>query len=119
MVIASLTLVNQAYSAVEIEAMAATHALEFALEVNIDRVVVKGDSKMVVQALMSKNSSLASYGLLVQDVYVFVRNFFELSYSHTKRDINKVAHNLVKLAVNFSDCVVWLEDAPPSVIPFV
>ena len=74
---------------------------------------------MVVQALMSKNSSLASYGLLVQDVNVFARNFTKLSYSHTKRDGNKVEYNLVKLAVNFSDCVVWLEDAPPSFIHFV
>ena len=74
---------------------------------------------MVVQALMSKNSSLASYGLLVQDVNVFARNFSELSYSHTKRDGNKVVYNLVKLAINFSDCVIWLEDAPPSIIPFV
>ena len=54
--------VNQAFSVVKIEAMAATRALEFALEVGIDRVVAKGDSKMVVQALMWKNSSLASYG---------------------------------------------------------
>lgn len=74
---------------------------------------------MVVQALMSKNSSLASYGLLVQDAYVFARNFSKLSYPHTKKDGNKVAHNLVKLAANFSDCVVWMKDAPPSVIPFV
>lgn len=99
--------------------MAAICALEFALEVGIGRVVVEGDSKMVVQALMSKNSNLASYGLLVQDAYVFARNFSKLSYPHTKRDGNKVAHNLVKLATNFSDCVVWMKDAPPSVIPFV
>ena len=62
LVIVSLSQVNQAFSVVKIEAMAATRALEFALEVGIDRVVAKGDSKMVVQALMWKNSSLASYG---------------------------------------------------------
>jgi len=49
-------------------------------------------------------------GFLVQDACVFARNFSELSYSHTKREGNKVAHNLAKLVVIFPNCVVWMVD---------
>ena len=47
---------KQAYKAVEIEAMAAIRALEFAEEIGLDRVVVEGDSKIVTQALKTEDT---------------------------------------------------------------
>ena len=47
----------QAYKPVEIEAMAATQAIEFAEEVGVDRVLIEGDSSVVTKALRSKNTS--------------------------------------------------------------
>ena len=45
--------------------------------------------------------------------------FFELSYSHTKREDNKVAHYLAELAANFPDNVIWMENVAPSIFSFV
>ena len=45
--------------------------------------------------------------------------FSELSYSHVKREGNKVAHYLAKLAVNFPESVIWMEDIPQSISSFV
>ena len=42
--------VNQAYKPVEIEAMAAARAIEFAAEIGMDRVVLEGDSSVVTEA---------------------------------------------------------------------
>ena len=122
--IASLPqLFNQAYKAIEIEAMEATWASEFAVELGLDIVVVKGDSSIVMTTLKTKKPSLVSYGFLISDVYVFESFFFffssELSYSYTKREGNKVAHHLAKLAINFPDSVIWIEDVPPLVFSFV
>ena len=177
---------------------------------SIDWAMAKGDSKILVQALISKNSSLDSYGLLVQawflnsdwtvrfnsvnrepltntvllilknvlskkskepfklpgfenrgqfswfksELFLFkkiklftnshtkcgvfffffvfflffvlkerwpwsCKKLFELSYSHTKREGNRVMYSLAKLAVNFLNYVVWIEDDSSSVIPFV
>ena len=47
---------KQAYKAVEIEAMAAICALEFAAEIGLDRIVVEGDSKIVTQALKTEDT---------------------------------------------------------------
>ena len=99
--------------------MAAICALEFAAEIGLDRIVVEGDSKIVTQALKTKDTGQASYGLLIADVCVFERNFSELSYSHTKREGNQVAHCLAKLAANFTASVVWMEDLLPSAISYV
>ena len=88
---------NEAYQAVDIEALAAILALEFAAKVGLDKIVVEGNSKIITDALDSKETSLAVYGLLVEDACVFESNFSELSYSHVKREGNKVAICLAKL----------------------
>nr|POE98354.1 hypothetical protein CFP56_44081 [Quercus suber] len=57
LVIASLAQnVTQAYKPVEIEAIAAARAIEFAAEIGVDRVVLEGDSSVVTEALRSKKA---------------------------------------------------------------
>ena len=99
--------------------MAAIRAIEFAREIGVDRIMDEGDSSIVTKALSTKNPALALYGLLIEDTRVFEGNFLELSYSHTKREGNEVAHCLARLALTLSDVAVWMEDVPLSVLPFV
>ena len=103
----------------KIEALAASRALELAADIGLDRIVLEGDSKVVTQALETKDMGLAAYGLLISDACTLARNFSEVSYSHTKREGNKVAHGLAKLAANLADCVIWMEEVPPSINHFV
>ena len=42
-------------------------------------------------------------------------SFTQLHNSHIRREGNMVAHNLAMYARNFSDFVVWMEDAPPQI----
>ena len=110
---------NQAFKVVEIEALAASRALEFAADIGLDNVILEGDSKVVTQALETKDVGLAAFGLLIRDACTLAGNFSDVSYSHTKRKSNKVAHSLVKLATNLADCVIWMEEVPPSIYHFV
>ena len=110
---------NQAFKVVEIEALAASRALEFAADIGLDNVILEGDSKVVTQALETKDVGLAAFGLLIRDACTLAGNFSNVSYSHTKRKGNKVAHSLVKLATNLADCVIWMEEVPPSIYHFV
>ena len=75
--------------------------------------------QVLLQRPFTKNPALALYGLLIEDTRVLEGNFLELSHSHTKREGNKVAHCLARLALTLSDVAVWMEDIPPSVLPFV
>ncbi|XP_075675266.1 uncharacterized protein LOC142644567 [Castanea sativa] len=112
--IASLSqLVPRAYQATDMEAIAATRALEFAREIGITDVILEGDSWLVHHALTSSEQSLSPFGLLVEDVKLFSTRFHTLLYSHTKREVNKVAHGLARHAIYVSDYVVWMEYVPP------
>ena len=41
--------------------------MEFALELGIAQVVLEGDSKVIMDALVEEDVSLSSYGLLIAD----------------------------------------------------
>ena len=119
LVIASMsTRLPQQLQPIEIEALAASKALEFAREVGISEAVLEGDSLLVMKALKTKNAGLAPFGLLIQDSLTLSSGFSKLSYSHTKREGNTVAHNLAQLAVNLPNCVIWMEDVPSDVLSF-
>ena len=38
----------------------------------------------------------------------------QLHYSHTRREGNKVAHDLAQHAINVSNFLAWIEDVPPQ-----
>ena len=80
---------------------------------------MEGDSLVVTQALKTKVVGLAAYGLLIRDAFSFVGNFSEVSYSHRKREGNKVTHGLSKLAINLAECVIWMEEVPPTIYHLV
>ena len=87
-----------AYSGCEIETMAAVAAFSFASDIGIKRAILEGDSLAVIKALREDASSLSSIGLLLDDVKSLTNSFDELSYFHTKREGNQVAHDLAKYA---------------------
>ena len=90
---------DQAYQPVEIEAMATFKAVEFVSESGFHRAIVQGDSVLVMKALTCKDNGLAPYAHLINYMSLFSGSFSELSYSHTRRDSNKVAHSLAKLVL--------------------
>ena len=112
------TRVPQQLQPIEIEALAAYKAIVFARELGLSQVVLEGDSSTVMSALNSSNPRLAPFGLPVQDTLNVATDFSKLSYSHTKREGNSVAHNLAQLAANILNCVIWMEDIPTDVMSF-
>ncbi|KAL0011137.1 hypothetical protein SO802_006245 [Lithocarpus litseifolius] len=98
--------IPQAYNAVEIEAIAATKALEFAREVRINNVVMEGDSWLVHHALVNDEKSLSPFGLLIEYVTFVSSCFSKLLYPHTKREGNKFLHGLSRHAIHISNYVV-------------
>nr|XP_023880709.1 uncharacterized protein LOC111993087 [Quercus suber] len=77
---------SQAYSSNEVEALAAAKAVSFAVEIGITKAVLEGDSLTIMKALSSDHSSLAPFGLMIDDVKFSAENFDQLLYSHVKRD---------------------------------
>ena len=76
------------------------------MELGIAQVVLESDSKVVMDALAEEGVSLSSYGLLIADAKSLSHNFFQLRYSHAKRECNKVAHSFSRYAITISDFIV-------------
>lgn len=115
-VIASLVQqLGQAYQAVEVVSLTTCRALEFSSEIGIHSAIVEGDFEVIVKALRKLDNGVYSFGLLINDVVLFSK----LSYSHTRRDGNKAAYSLARLAMTTSECTMWMEDVPPRTLPFV
>ncbi|XP_065635520.1 uncharacterized protein LOC136070080 [Quercus suber] len=113
MVLASLSeKLPRAYSPEEVETLVAARAFVFAREIGVDNVVLEGDSSILMSALRREDHDLSVSGLLVEDVQLLAGSFSKLLYSHTRRDVNKLAHNLARFAVNISSFLVWMESVP-------
>ncbi|XP_030924605.1 uncharacterized protein LOC115951568 [Quercus lobata] len=119
-VIASLIQqLDQAFQLVKVEAIAACRAVEFGNELGVGCAIVEGDSVVIVKALRNKDNGLTSFAHLINDVSLFSSLFSELSYSHIRRNGNKVAHSLARLALITPDCTVWMKDVPFRTLHFV
>ena len=109
----------QAYSAVEVEALAAATALALAEDLGMQRVILEGDSLVIIKALREEEQFFSPVGLLLEDVRMLSLSFQQLLYSHTKREGNSVAHNLARYANSIPEFLVWMEDVPPCIQSFV
>ena len=52
----------------DMEALACRKAVEFAIEIGLQRVVFEGDSAMVITTLNHNSAGLSSYGVIIEDI---------------------------------------------------
>ena len=111
--------IPQLYSALEVEAMAASTTLSFATQLGFQWAILESDSLTLATALQNNSTFLSSEGLLMEDIKFHASSFIQLRYSHVKREGNNVAHKLAKHALYISEFSVWMEDVPPPLLPVV
>ena len=96
----------------DVEALAAARAINFATELGFSLVIIEGDSEAIIKALKSNEESLATYGHMISAVRPAIDAFRNISFSHTRRQGNDIAHNLARYVSSY---LVWMEDVPPHV----
>ena len=119
-VMASMSLLVQLPSTVaQVEAMAARKAMEFALEIGFDEIILEGDSEIIYKDLLNIGSSLALHGHLIQDVKALVPLFSSICFSHVSWTGNQAAHSLARRAILSENLNVWMEEVPPDIIDVI
>lgn len=97
----------------EVEALAAVRAIILAMDLNLPSFIFEGDSEVVISALRKKEESFSSFGHLISSIKHYLHSCNCISFSHTCRSGNSVAHSLAKLARHIDEFSVWMENVPP------
>ena len=103
----------------EMEAIACRKAVQFAKELGLQKVVIEGDSLVVINTLSQGPGCLSSYGNVIDDILVLANDFQLCEFSHVKRVCNVVVDMLAKKAKDLLGVLVWLDDLPEDIYPLV
>ena len=101
------------------EALACRRVIQFAKEIGLQNVFLKGDSALVIQAINEGLLAQFVYGHIIEHVLHIptVVFFFFFFFCHVKHNSNKVADALAKKAEDGVELQVWLEALPENIVP--
>ncbi|KAK5818854.1 hypothetical protein PVK06_023801 [Gossypium arboreum] len=93
-----------------VEAIACVKALQFAKDMGFQRLVLDGDSRMVIKWISNRvdHSSVTAY---INDTRSLISQFLVCKVKHTLRDGNRAAHQLAKEAFDREERLFWVEEA--------
>ena len=83
---------------IEVEVLVVRRALELALEIGFDNIILEGDLEILFKALKNGGRSLAQYGHLTRDILLLSSHFSVFNLSLVLRHCNKLAHSLARRA---------------------
>jgi hypothetical protein len=90
------------------------HAAQFVCEMGYQKVVLEGDSQSVISALQRVSPCGSGCGQLISDTQVILSSLEHHSFTHVKRDANKVVHGIAILALSQLLDKVWVDGCPPD-----
>ena len=85
-----------------VEVLAAHSALVLANDLSLNQVQLEGDSEIIINALSKGGKDSSSFGHILLDIKLLSSAFQCVSFSHSRRQANKVAHCLARSACKFS-----------------
>jgi ribonuclease HI len=100
--LAGTNILQSSLNVLEGEAMALLEAMEEVVHRGYSFVIFESDSKLVVDALSSRQVGVSEFCILISRIQSLLRtnNYFEVKY--VKRQANKVAHSLARAAFSMS-----------------
>ncbi|XP_030924722.1 uncharacterized protein LOC115951707 [Quercus lobata] len=108
-----------AHSVADLEALACLKAVQFALELGLNRVVVEGDSTVIINALLHGADCMASFGNILGDIRMHSDVFQIVEFASVNHKCNAVADALAKKAKTVRGVQVWLSDLPADIAPLL
>ncbi|KAK2390980.1 hypothetical protein QL285_064484 [Trifolium repens] len=100
--LAGSNIVSTTLSVLEGEAMALVEAMEEVIRRGLPFVIFESDSKIVVEAISSRQTGVSEFSLLISHIQslLSLNHYFEVKY--VRRQANTVAHYLARAAFSMS-----------------
>ena len=96
---------------IEVEVLAARRALELALELGFDNIILEGDSEILLKALKNGGSRQSHYGHLTLDIFFLISHFSTLKLSFVRRHYNRLVHSLARRAPIPPPMSFWMKES--------
>ncbi|XP_050290125.1 uncharacterized protein LOC126728321 [Quercus robur] len=103
-------------SSEEAEVLACRKALEFALDLGFQDLVVEGDNITVMRTMVSPRPNRSKLGHIYDDIWMLASGFSSMFVECVKRSANSVAHCLARYASQVDEDMVWVEKSPPPAL---
>jgi ribonuclease HI len=81
------------------EASALFHGLNQCKVLGVSKLVVEGDSKVIISAVQNREASSSRYGHLIDDLVMLLDSSPGWQMVHVRRESNRAAHGLAKVAL--------------------
>ena len=94
------------------EAWAGGQALKFGKELNLNNLILEGDAKVVVEAVLSNAMNESKIGVLVEDMKLLLQDFPRCNVCAVGRAANTATHVIARMAVNEYVKKTWLGTYP-------
>jgi ribonuclease HI len=92
--------------------VATWQALNLCAGRGLHHVVLQGDSKNVVTALIQTQPNWNSHRQIVEDTKVLLQSLHPVVIQHASRAVNTAAHTLAKVAISQLLDELWAEECP-------
>ena len=101
------------------ELLACRKALEFAIDASFTMLVVEGDNVNSTRWIASGTENQSAIGHVVGDIRHLVGALEWTSVCCTKRNANRVAHELARYAQKVNVDLFWMEEVPSVTVEYV
>ncbi|MBA0755075.1 hypothetical protein Gogos_021302 [Gossypium gossypioides] len=98
------------------EALACLHAITFARDKGFQKVVVEGDSRTITIKVQKVVLDRSAIGVYVKEIRMMALNFDSISFQHTDRESNLVAHTIASMGFKIGNSQYWVEEVPPDAV---
>ena len=99
-----------AHSVADLEALACLKVVQFALELGLTCVVFEGDSIVIINALLHGAGDMASFGNILDDIWIHSAVFQFEEFVYINCSCNVVVDALAKKAKSVRAVQVWLNE---------
>lgn len=99
-----------------VELLAVRDGVYWAVERNLQQIIVKSDSLQVVQAIGSLKQGSSHMDLLVEDIRASLRIFEDSQVCYVRRIANVAAHFIAKLVISYNSNFCWFEESPNLIV---